>query len=242
MQKFPKLAYEEDVIKSLGEISGMHKLLYLTLWSRANEIGHIVVNMNEILGLTGIQYQRSDLDYFGNRVVVLDGMEVILSRYLITTIGTLSRKMRGQKKVWDLLWQRWGATKNNILPFVEGWKKLGIGIYVPPFPDEYTGEDNLPAWMVAYRREAELSVAMDAPYTWPEKIASEFKRFVQYRANLLLEQTSRSEATKVRLHPNQVKTNMDVVEDMIRLGLNEDKIVDRIRYPEKNNRIAINAP
>ena len=233
-----KLAYEQDIVAALGPISGMHKLLYLTLWSRANEIGHIVVNMDAILGITGIRYQREDLDHFGDRVVVVDDCEVILSRYLATTIGTFSKGMRGQKKMWDLLEIRWGATKDDITPFMEGWKKLGIAKYAPKFPEEYTGEDNLPDWLVNHRREAQLALAVDTPPNWSGRIVETFKSFITYRVKLALEKTARSHAAQSRITTDQVLYFQTMVQQMLNGGMKETEIVSRISNAIVSNRLA----
>jgi hypothetical protein len=237
-----KLAYENDIIAALGPISGMHKLLYLTLWSRANEIGHIMVNLDDILGLTGIRFQHEDLTHFGDRLVMVDKNEAILSRYLLTTIGTFSKGMRGQKKMWDLLKIRWGATKDDITPFMEGWKKLGILKYAPQFPGEYTGEENLPDWLVAHRRELEKVSSMDTPFGWPPEVAKAFREFILYRVKLAREQTSRSLARDYRITPDQVILFQEMVQEMIYNGIKESKIVGQIRYPIANNKKSFYSP
>lgn len=233
-----KLAYEQDIVAALGPISGMRKLLYLTLWSRANEIGHIIVNMDAILGITGIRYQREDLDHFGDRVVVVDDCEVILSRYLATTIGTFSKGMRGQKKMWDLLEIRWGATRNDITPFMEGWKKLGIARYAPKFPEEYTGEDNLPDWLVKHRREAQLALAVDTPPNWSRGVVEAFKSFIAYRVKLALEKTARSHAAQHRITTDQVLYFQNMVQQMINSRMREMEIISRISSALVGNKLS----
>jgi hypothetical protein len=237
-----KLAYEADIIAELGPISGMHKLLYLTLWSRANEIGHIVANMDMILGLTGIRYQYEDLLHFGNRVKVLDGNEVILSRYLKTTIGTFSRTMKVQTKMWRQLELRWKATKDNLTPFIEAWRELDILKFAPEYPDEYVEGMPPPTWMANHRRELELSLSVDTPPGWSDRIRDEFRKFVAYRVALGREKTSKAEAAKVRLTPSQVMNFQSIVQEMINDGMPEKKIIKQIQYPENHNKIAIYLP
>lgn len=237
-----KRAYEEDIIAALGEISGMHKLLYVTLWSRANEIGIVHVNLDQILALTGIRYQEEDFNHFGNRLVRLNDKEFLLSRFLQTTIGTLSKGMRGQKKIWQMIELRWNATKDHPQPFYDAWNKLGIGFFAPPLPDEYIGEDNLPPRLVKYRNDLLLAGSVDTPCGWPERVAKEFKSFIDHRIAISMEKTGKAETDSHRIVPSQVMTMQEIVQDMINDGLTEKKIIHQIRYSKNGNKFTIFTP
>lgn len=237
-----KLAYEEDIIASLGDISGMHKLLYLTLWSRANVIGHITVNMDSILGMTGIRYHEDDLHKFGNRVVVLDHNEVVLSRYLATTIGSFSPASRPQSRMWEMLKMRYGATPSNLDPFLIQWEEWGICMFAPELPDEYHGEHNLSPKIIKYRNDLKSCLSVDTPPGWSQRITDEFRRFVEYRVERGLLQTSKSDRNAHMLLPSQVMAFQAIVQEMLNDGMSERAIVRRIQFPSQNNVLAITLP
>lgn len=238
----PKLVYEHDIVSALGSLSGMHKLLYLTLWSRANVIGHITVNMDAILGLTGIRYQEDDLRKFGNRVVVLNNNEVVLSRYLATTIGSFSPTSRPQAQMWDALAMRYGATRNNLDPFLTKWEQWGIAIFAPSLPDEYHGEHNLSPKIIQYRSDLQSCLSVDTPPGWSQRISDEFRKFVEYRVEQGMKQTAKSDRARYSLIPSQVMGFQSKVQEMINDGMSERAIIRRIQHPKDNNGLAITLP
>lgn len=237
-----KLAYEEDIIASLGDISGMHKLLYLTLWSRANVLGHITVNMDTILGLTGIRYHEDDLFKFGNRVIVIKDGEVVLSRYLQTTIGSFSPSSRPQAKMWAMLKLRYQATPTNLDPFLIQWEEWKIRPFAPELPDEYHGEHDLSPKIIKYRNDLKACLSVDTPPGWSQRIADEFRKFVQYRVERGLLQTSKSDRNANILLPSQVMAFQATVQEMLNDGLSERAIIRRIQHPAANNTLAITLP
>lgn len=234
--------YENDIIASLGSISGMHKLLYITLWSRADEIGVVYVNLDQILGMTGIRYQMEDFNHFGNRLVFLNEHEVLLTRYLQTTIGTLSKANRSLKTVWKLLEMRWGATKENLAPFVEAWNKLGVGIFAPNYPQEYISEENPGERVLNHRKELMMSKTYDTPYGWSAKIAEVFNEYRDEMIAIAWEKTSKTDIDKFRIRPSNLQTLHEIIQEMINDGVPEKVIVQQIRYSKNKHILFIYTP
>ena len=234
--------YEDNIIAKLGEISGMHKLLYLTLWSRADAIGVFHYNTDQILALTGIRYQRDDLDHFGDRVKWLNEKEVLLTRYLATTVKTLSVSNRNQNEVWRLIEQRWKATRLNPAPFYDEWRSMKIGIFAPPMNDEYTGEENLCPRVAKFRADLELCRTVDTPHGWSDKLAAAFKAFIKHRVDFCMTKTSKADTDKHRLIPSQVMTLQEIVGDMLADEVSEKKIIQQIRASITGNKTTIYTP
>jgi hypothetical protein len=227
--------YENDIIAGLGDISGMRKLLYVALWSRADPIGVVQYNTQQMLALTGILYQREDFEAFGNRLIFLNDVEMLLTRYLQTTVGTLSPKNRNQTAVWKLLFERWKATKDNPEPFFAAWKELKISLYAPLMEDAYTGEDTLCPRVAEFREKLRLCLTVDTPPDWSHKIASTFKQYIRHRVEEALQKTSKADTDKFRLVPSQVMSLQEIVGDMVNDKVPEKRIIQQIRSAINNN-------
>jgi len=238
----PRITYEENIIASLGCIEGRHKLLYVTLWSRANCLGIVQIDFNQLFGLTGFQYELDDFNQFGNRVVFLNDKEVLLTRYMQITLGKLSRGMKGQKRVWEELEHRWGATKDDVSPLKKAWVALGVGIFSPIAIDEYTGEDNLPPRLIKYRNLLNTAKTVDTPHKWSDSIANEFKQYISKLVSVAMDQTSKSDTEKHRLCADDVITLQTIVQEMLDKGTSEEKIIQQIRASKIKTRHVIYTP
>lgn len=228
-------AFEPNVISSLGDISAMHKLLYVTLWSRADPVGVVQINLPEISAVAGCTYRMDDLTHFGDRLIELNPSEYLLSLYLKITVGTLSAKSKGQSKVWECLEARWKATKQNPQPFFEAWKNLKIGIYAPEMPDEYTGEENLCQRVKEFREDLQECLKVDTPHTWPDEVAKQFKAFIATRVAIALKKTSKSDTDKYQMLPSMVMSMQETVQEMLNDGHSPKKIAQKIRDNNSSN-------
>lgn len=228
-------AFEPNVISSLGDISAMHKLLYVTLWSRADPVGVVQINLPEISAVAGCTYRMEDLTHFGDRLVELNPAEYLLSQYLKITIGTLAPKSKGQAKVWECLEKRWGATKQNPKPFFDAWINLGIGVHAPSMPDEYTGEANLCQRVKEYREDLHECLKVDTPHTWPDEVAKQFKAFIATRVSIALKKTSKSDTDKYRILPSMVMSMQETVQEMLNDGHSAKRVAQKIRDNNSSN-------
>lgn len=222
-------AFEPNVISSLGDISAMHKLLYVTLWSRADPVGVVQINLPEISAVAGYTYRMEDLTHFGDRLVELNPSEYLLSRYLKITVGTFSTTSRGQSKVWEQLEKRWGATKQNLCPFIDAWKILGIAIHAPDAPDDYTGEANLCRRVKEYREDLQRCLEVDTPHTWPEEVSKQFKAFIATRISIAMKKTSKSDTDKYQMLPSMVMSMQETVQEMLNDGYSPKRVAQKIR-------------
>lgn len=234
--------YEHDIIASLGNISGIHKLLYITLWSRADAIGVVQINLDQILAMTGIRYQMEDFTHFGNRLIPLNDKEVLLTRFLQTTVVTLSKANRGLKDVWKAIEMRWKATKDNLQPFIDTWTELGIGIFLPAFSDEYISEKNPGTLVLKHRDELLLSKTYDTPYGWSHRLADVFNDYRDHMIEIAFGKTSKSDIDKFRILPSNVKTWQEIVQEMLNDGYSEKIIIQQIRYSKGNHKMLIYKP
>lgn len=222
-------AFEPNVISSLGDVSAMHKLLYVTLWSRADPVGVVQINLPEISAVAGCTYRMEDLNHFGDRLVELNPSEYLLSLYLKITIGSLAPKSKGQSKVWECLKKRWSATKENPKPFFDAWINLGIGIYAPEMQDAYTGETNLCQRVKEFRKDLQECLQVETPHTWPEEVSKQFKAFIATRVAIALKKTSKSDTDKFQMLPSMVMSMQETVQEMLNDGHSPKKVAQKIR-------------
>lgn len=234
--------YEHDIIASLGNISGMHKLLYITLWSRADAVGVVHVNLDQILAMTGIRYQMEDFNHFGNRLLQLNEKEVLLTRFLQTTVVTLSTTNRGLKDVWRAIEMRWKATKDNLQPFIDAWTKLGIGIFLPAIPDGYISEKNPGSLVLKHRDELLLAKTYDTPYGWSQKLSEAFNDYRDHMIDIAWDKTTKSDIDRFRILPSNVKTLQEIVQEMLNDKYPEKTIIQQIRYSKSNHKLLIYKP
>lgn len=213
----------------------MHKLLYVTLWSRADPVGVVQINLPEISAIAGCTYRMEDLTHFGKRLVELNPAEYLLTFYLAITVGSLSPKSKGQSKVWEQLEKRWGATKHNVQPFFDAWQALGIRIYAPLAPDEYTGEANLCHRVKDFRGDLQECLKVDTPHTWPDEIANQFKAFIANRVAIAIKKTSKTDTDKFQLLPSMVMAMQETVQEMLNDGHSPKRIAQKIRDNTANN-------
>jgi len=213
----------------------MHKLLYVTLWSRADPVGVVQINLPEISAIAGCTYRMEDLTHFGNRLVELNPSEYLLTFYLAITVGTLSPKSKGQSKVWEQLEKRWKATKQDIRPFLDAWQKLGIRIHAPPMPDEYTGEENLCHRVKEFRDDLQECLKVDTPHTWPEEVVRQFKAFIATRVSIAMKKTSKTDTDKFQLLPSMVMAMQETVQEMLNDGYSPKRIAQKIRDNNSSN-------
>ena len=144
--------------------------------------------------------------------------------------------------MWDMMELRYGATRANLDPFLLQWEKWGIRPFAPELPDEYHGEHNLSPKIVKYRADLQSCLSVDTPPGWSERVVHEFRRFVEYRVELGMRQTSKSDRANYALLPSQVMSFQQNVQEMINDGLPERTIIRQIQFPGQNNKLAITLP
>lgn len=228
-------AFEPNVISSLGDISAMHKLLYVTLWSRADPVGVVQINLPEISAIAGCTYRMEDLTHFGKRLVELNPSEYLLTFYLAITVGTLSPRSKGQSKVWEQLEKRWSATKQNPKPFFDAWGELGIRIYAPLMDDTYTGEENLCKRVKEFRDDLQECLKVGIPYGWPEEVAKQFNAFIATRVSIAMKKTSKTDTDKFQLLPSMVMSMQETVQEMLNEGYSPKRVAQKIRDNNSSN-------
>lgn len=236
----PKI-YESGILSKLGDMSGQHKLLYLALWELANPLGIVEVNLAELGALAGdYRFHRSDITALGNRVVWLDQSRILLPTYLKTTIGRLSKASRGQKKIFELIQQEWGATKENLGPFYEAWNGLGIGTLAPPSIGTYQGENMpLPQFLIDHREEAENAAKVMLSGVFPPEIANHFKQYMDEMYYNAMKQTTLSGCYKYEWKVSIVLDNESAIQDAINRGVPEYKIISAIRKAKNKHYVTI---
>jgi|APGre2960657404_1045060.scaffolds.fasta_scaffold04885_6 hypothetical protein len=226
----PKI-YESNILSNLGDMSGQHKLLYLALWELANAIGIVEVNLPELGALAGDhKYHRSDLAALGNRIVWLDASRVILPKYLTTTIGRLSPSSRGQQKVFDLIYKEWGATRENLGPFYDAWRAMGILLHAPKAIEVYQGENMpLPKHVADHRKEVETSRNVLDCGTFTPEIAEHFSQYFEVMYANAMKQITATGCAKHRWNSKIVEDNQRAIQTAINKNKDESKIISSIR-------------
>lgn len=201
------LLFEDDVWSGLGDVSLPNKALYLLMWSKADRIGVFRWNLSEVRGLAGYDFHTTDLNALGDRVVSLGGGEFLLSRYLKTTVGRLSRRSTGHNRVWEMIHDRWGGPDEvGNEPFYAVWEDLGIRKHAPEVIEEYHGEaEGLPKFLAEHRalaREAEKAAV--APASWPVDIQHDFAYYCNFRLEFALRVISVDGCREWSWGPNDV--------------------------------------
>lgn len=228
----PKI-YESNILSNLGDMSGPHKLLYLALWEKANPIGIVEVNLAELGALAGdCRFHKSDLTALGNRIVQLDGgSRILIPTYLVTTVGRLSQSSRGQKRVFELIAKEWpGSSKENLGPFYDAWRAMGIEKIAPLTVDIYQGENMpLPKHVVDHRADVETARNVIKSGFSDSEIQNHFDDFCEVMYHHSIKQVTLSNCAKYRWNSGILLDNERAIQEAINNKKSSEKIIQAIR-------------
>lgn len=236
--------YRPNHLFHLDDLPMHRKMLHMILWERADCLGWVKLNWHIFAEIGKYSFTMDDIKALDRHVVVLPNnqTEAFLPDFLKVQQNTLSRGSKGNAHIWRAMEQRYGITKDNMLPYWNFMKSIKRWPDRIEVPEEYHEGGPKPRWYEGVMTALEAAKEVHINDKWPESIRVAFVGYKQVMEDQCASIKSFQDKRFYEWTVKKVDTNLRRVQDMINRNIPEHEIIQQIDYAATNNLRLISNP
>ena len=229
-----------------SSLSFKHRALLIALECLADKAGVVDWNLDKIHAVVGDgpEITRLDIHSMGADHVVWmpDGCAVLLSQFMKSQYGTLSRKCPAHSPVWQAIKKWWGERESihHQEPFKAFFAEKLITRHGPLIKDEDQGGE-VPAWKIRALEDAELVKAVVIPEALPQCVYCAVKDMFAWRQRMVDRARIRTEGEKWTWTKEQAEHDIEQISSMLRTYTPES-VEAQIRNMIRGTSLYLNPP